>query len=95
MYIKIAEEIGSSFLKVLASESSTWELDFMVELKRLDSGQIKAVLNWVRGEITWGKSKIWKSSDRDVRVLELIDNALYEAEFCKKNLATRPRKYKR
>ena len=91
MHIEVVERIGNSFLKILSGENSTWEIDFKNRLKGLNSAQINAVLTWVKGEITWSKSKIWKASDRDVRILELINNALYEAEHCKKNLATRPR----
>ena len=89
MNIEIVKEIGHSFLKFFSSENSSWEFDFENRLKGLNYEQIKSILTWVKAEITWSKSKVWKASDRDTRILELIDNALYEAENCKKNLATR------
>jgi len=93
MDIDIVKDWGSQIIKVFDGESSTLEAGFRNKIKGLNYEQIKHILTWIKAEITWSESKIWKAKDKSAQALLLINQILNEAEFNKKNLSTKPRKH--
>ena len=91
MHITVAEDLGARLIEIMERDDPNMESDARQWLRCLNYGQTEAVLAYVKGQITWKDSKVWKAKSNSERALLLVNQILHEAEFNKKNLSTKPR----